>query len=69
MRNENMPLINIDCSLHVVRICLLFRLLPNIYCFRIGAKRLMLEAQELKDNTEDYWAQPIEDNLVGVLIN
>lgn len=31
-----------------------------------GAKRLMLEAQELKDTTEDYCAQPIEDNLVGI---
>lgn len=31
-----------------------------------GAKRLMLEAQELKDNTEDYWAQPIDDNLVSI---
>lgn len=32
-----------------------------------GAKRLMLEAQELKDNTEDYCAQPIDDNLVSRL--
>lgn len=32
-----------------------------------GAKRLMLEAQELKDNTEDYCAQPIDDNLVSLL--
>lgn len=31
-----------------------------------GAKRLMLEAQELKDPTEDYYAQPIEDNLVSI---
>jgi hypothetical protein len=31
-----------------------------------GAKRLMLEAQELKDKTEDYCAQPIDDNLVSV---
>lgn len=30
-----------------------------------GAKRLMLEALELKDNTEDYCAQPIDDNLVS----
>lgn len=32
-----------------------------------GAKRLMLEAQELKDNTEDYCAQPLDDNLVSYL--
>lgn len=32
-----------------------------------GAKRLMLEAQELKDNTEDYCAQPIDDNLVSII--
>lgn len=31
-----------------------------------GAKRLMLEAQELKDKTEDYCAQPIDDNLVSI---
>lgn len=30
-----------------------------------GAKRLMLEALELKDNTEDYCAQPLDDNLVS----
>lgn len=28
-----------------------------------GAKRLMLEAQELRETTEDYCAQPIDDNL------
>lgn len=34
-----------------------------------GAKRLMLEARELKDNTEDYCAQPIDDNLVSLQVN
>lgn len=27
----------------------------------------MLEARELKDNTEDYCAQPIDDNLVSFI--
>lgn len=31
-----------------------------------GAHRLMLEAMELKDKTEDYCAQPIDDNLVSI---
>lgn len=31
-----------------------------------GAKRLMLEARELREKTEDYWAQPIDDNLVSI---